>query len=226
MMLVNAATEKEMQACLDPLGVQFESLSPLAGRPWARRFGPYVLAVTGAGIPLTLARLLPLSASVSPELIVNIGIAGAYPGVGLAIGEVVAGESECFGDIGIETPDAVGFTPISRLSWGDPAYARPLPLVSDRFGFSVPLRGAQGCTVNACTGTSATGARRRQQTGADFETMEGAAVALAAAELGIPAAELRAISNYASDRDMRPANIALALNALGQRVSDWLGRNQ
>lgn len=225
MILVCAASEGEMQACLDPLGVSFGGLPQTAGRPWARRYGPYLLAVTGAGIPLALARLMPLAGAERPDLLVSVGIAGAYVGSGLAIGEVVAGESETFGDIGVETPEPGGFIPVAGFPWGDPVYAKPLPLVTDRWKFADPVRAARGCTVNSCTGSAATGARRRERTGAGFETMEGAGVALAGAELGIPAAELRAISNIAADRDMRPGNIALALGALGARVSDWLGRD-
>lgn len=225
MILICAATEMEMQACLDPLDLLFGSLAQSGDRPWARRYGPHLAVVTGAGIPLTLARLLPLAGSGRPELIVTLGIAGAYPGSGLAIGEVVEGESETFGDIGLEIPGDEAFQPISGLPWSDPAYAGPMALATDRFGFADPIRVARGCTVNACTGTVATGARRREQTGADFETMEGAAAALAGAELGIPVAELRAISNIAAERDMRPGNIAHALRALGLRASDWLGRN-
>jgi futalosine hydrolase len=224
MILVCAATEKEMQACFGPLDRVFGRLEQAAGRPWVRRYGPHLAVVTGAGIPLTLARLMPLAASERPELIVTVGIAGAYPGSGLAIGEVVEGVCETFGDLGVEIPGAEAFHPISGLPWGDPAYANPLPLATGRWGFAEPIRAARGCTVNACTGTAATGARRRAQTGADFETMEGAAVALAGAELGIPVAELRAISNIASERDMRPENIVLALRALGARASEWLGR--
>lgn len=225
MILLCAATEMEMQACLDPLGLVFGTLEQAGGRPWVRRYGPHLAAVTGAGLPLTLVRLLPLAATERPALIVTVGIAGAYGGSGLAIGDVVEGGSETFGDIGVEIPGAESFQPISGLPWGDPVYSRPLPLATGRWGFAQPMRVARGCTVNACTGTAATGARRRAQTGADFETMEGAAVALAGAELGIPVAELRAISNIAAERDMRPENISLALRALGLRVSDWLGRN-
>lgn len=226
MILICAATEMEMRACLDPLGLAFGSLEQAAGKPWVRRFGSHLAVVTGAGIPLTLARLMPLSASERPDLIVTVGIAGAYPGSGLAIGEVVEGVSETFGDLGVEIPGDECFQPISGLPWGDPAYSRPLPLATGCWGFPEAIRAARGCTVNTCTGTAATGARRRARTGADFESMEGAAAALAGAELGIPVAELRAISNIAADRDMRPENIALALSALGGRASDWLGRNK
>jgi len=44
--------------------------------------------------------------------------------------------------------------------------------------------------------------------------MEGAAVAQAGYILESPVCEIRAISNIASDRDMRPENIRIALDAL------------
>lgn len=224
MILLCAATLAEMEACLGPLGAAFASLPADGSRAWARRRGDVVLAVTGVGIPLTLARLMPLAASLRPSLIVNIGIAGAYPGAGLAIGDLAVGESETFGDLGMETPGPEAFLPLAGFAWSDAVYARPLALSLEPWrGHGTP-RTARGCTVNACAGTAATGARRRALAGADFESMEGAAVALAGSELGIPAAEARAISNIAADRDMRPENIALAMGALGGFVSAWLGR--
>jgi futalosine hydrolase len=224
MILLCAATRMELDACLGPLGDAFDSL-PAGPRPWTCRRGRVLLAVTGPGIPLTLARLMPLLASERPSALVSIGIAGAYAGSRLSIGDLVAGESELFGDLGMETTGPEVFLPIAGFDWSDALYARPLPLSLEPLGTATSLKRARGCTVNACTGTAATGARRRSLTGADFETMEGAAVALAGVELGIPVAEVRAISNIAADRDMRPENIGLALRALGGFVSAWLERS-
>ena len=74
------------------------------------------------------------------------------------------------------------------------------------------------CTVNACTGTEDTGLLRERLFGVAMESMEGAAVALACSAAGIPVCEVRAISNIASHRDMRPENIRLAL----ENLSDYL----
>lgn len=223
MILLCAATLRELDACIMALGTPFEAL-PDGPRPWARRLGRHVAAVTGVGMPLTLARLLPLAAEIRPDLIVNAGIAGAYPGSGLGIGDLAVAESECFGDLGMETPEPDGFLPLEDMPWCDSEYLLPLALSVESFGGADGPRIARGCTVNACTGREATGVRRRGMTGADFETMEGAAAALAARELGIPASEARAISNMASTRDMRPENIDLALGNLGAYMGGWLGR--
>lgn len=225
MILICAATVMELDACLAASGERFEALPAEGGQAWVRTLGGHLLAATGVGIPLTLARLLPLASARKPELIVDVGIAGAYPGSGLGIGDLAAAESEVFGDLGMETPGPEAFLPLGGMPWADDLYRRPLPLLLEPFRGEGFPRPGKGCTVNACAGRAETGKRRRDLFAADFETMEGAAVALAARELAIPACELRAISNFASDRDMRPENMALALGNLGVYMDGWLRRN-
>jgi futalosine hydrolase len=205
--LVCAATARELEACGEA--------------------GPgRIHAVTGAGIPMTLVRLLPLLREHAPSMILNVGIAGAYPGSGLAIGDLAGGESEVFGDLGLELPGPEAFRPLGETPWADPEYRRPIPLATAVFAAAGPgagsIRIAKGCTVNACAGTPSTGALRRRVHGADFESMEGAAVALAGMLAGIPVAEIRAISNFAAGRDMRPENIELALGNLGVYMRGFL----
>ncbi len=214
-LLVCAATERELKTFWQegengslPEGVQ------------SGRDGDFVFALTGVGIPQTLGRVTALIQTLRPVRILNIGIAGAYPGSGLAIGDVVAADSEVYGDVGFELPEDPGFQPIRAVPFGV-AYATPFTLEPDP-RWTQPLDGAirigRGCTVNACTGTERTGRLRETLYGALFETMEGAAVAQAAAQEGIPVCEVRAISNIASRRDMRPENIALALANLRRHL--------
>jgi len=169
------------------------------------------LLVTGVGIPLALMRTLEVMERERPARVLNIGIAGAYPASGLAIGDIVIGLSEVYGDVGFELPETPGFRHIGEADWGA-FYREPLPL--SQFAEFAGASVRAGCTVNACTGTEATGRLREQLFGAAFETMEGAAVAQAGQTLGIPVCEVRAISNIAARRDMRPENIQLALDRL------------
>lgn len=164
--------------------------------------------LTGVGIPLALAQTLTVAGRLRPRRILNIGIAGAYPDSGLQIGDIVVGQSEVYGDVGFALPDAPGFRSIGESEWGA-FYQSPLPLA--HFSeFPAPHLGS-GCTVNTCTGTEAVGRLRETLLQVQFETMEGAAVAQAGQTLGLPVCEIRAISNFASVRDMRPENIRLAL---------------
>jgi|GEM_PF-414593 len=189
------------------------------GRVWriASNAVTNLFAITGVGIPHTLLNLAPLLVRFPPALVVNGGIAGAYEGSGLAVGDVVLGVSETFADLGMETPEneeeGGGFLPLGGFPFADASLRAPLPLCAPRLAGFSPQRG-RGATVNACTGTARTGARRRHQFDVDFETMEGAAVALAARSQGIPMVELRAISNFASRRDMRPEHIRRAYASL------------
>lgn len=195
MVLVCAATEFELRCFPDTEGA--------------------VKAVTGVGVPATLALLPPLLEKFRPALAVNVGIAGAYPEAGLALGDVVLGEREVFGDLGFELPDGE-FTPLQDSPFG--GWYEPLALhVPPVLG-----PGVIGVTVNACTGTLATGERRRDRFGASFETMEGAAFALACQNAGVRGVEVRAISNFAAERDMRPENIKAALASL----TEFLTRNR
>ena len=163
---------------------------------------------TGVGIPLALATVLETARREQPQAILNIGIAGAYPGSGLALGDIVTAEREVYGDIGFEMPEPPCFRPIQVTPFGE-EYLQHFFLVPWP---QVPAR--TGCTVNTCTGTEATGRRREQQFQAAFETMEGAAVAQAGALLGIPVREVRAISNLAARRSISPATIRFALDRL------------
>jgi len=163
--------------------------------------------LTGVGIPLALAQTLSVAGRLGPKRILNIGIAGAYPNSGLQIGDLVVGASEVYGDVGFALPEPPGFRHIGGSEWGE--FYHPMPLT--QFPEFPAAHTGAGCTVNTCTGTEDMGRLRETLLGVQFETMEGAAVAQAGQTLGIPVCEIRAISNFASTRDMRPESIRLAL---------------
>jgi futalosine hydrolase len=194
MLLVCAATDFELAAFPDNAGPEL------------------IRAVSGVGIAATLLGLR-LPDGPRPELILNIGIAGVYPGTGMEIGDVVLADGETWGDVGFELPEEPGFRPVTESPFGG-WYAEPLPTVRPGEWYLPNAHVARGCTVNCCTGTEETGIRRRDRFGAGFETMEGAAVAALGRAWGIPVCEVRAISNIAGRRDMRPENIRRALDSL------------
>ncbi len=114
-----------------------------------------------------------------PDMAILAGIAGAYPGSGIAVGDCVLVSSEFVADQGAFRQD--GFTPL---------YARNIecPYVCDIQAVpSVP-----GCTVNAAAGSFFAPA------GA-VENMEGAAFFAVCEGLGVPFLEVRAVSNMTTD---------------------------
>jgi futalosine hydrolase len=70
-------------------------------------------------------------------------------------------------------------------------------------------------TVATCSGRDEAAREVARRTGALAESMEGAAVVHAARRLGVPAIELRSISNTTGDRSRQRWEIAIALEALG-----------
>lgn len=162
--------------------------------------------LTGVGMPSVYRTFL--SQSVTGPLI-SLGIAGAYEGTGLKIGDVVVVESEIVGDLGMELPFDPKFTPLREFPFG--LSHKAVRLFVPRKAM-VPL--VSGCTVSTVTGTRETGTRHRENYGVAIETMEGYAVADIAAAYRVPCIEVRAISNYATVRDMRSENIRIALAAL------------
>ncbi len=208
-----AATRDELQT----LGLEgAEIVEP--NRLWKIPEG--YAAVTGVGIPATLLRLPRWIDALQPRWIVNTGLAGAYAAAEWEVGDLAVGSSEIFADLGMEMPDAEGFRPLSRFAFADPSECGPLALwVPEEITGALAnlrLRRGRGATVNGCTGRASTGALRHRLFAADFESMEGAAVALVAERRGIPVCEVRAISNIAADRDLRPENVAAALRILAE----------
>lgn len=197
--------------------------SPLDDGTVSAVCGPIALAVTGVGIPLTLLRLPPLLTALQPEAVLNLGIAGAYPNSGLSVGDIAVARSETIGDIGFELPEEPGFQPVSIAPFG--AFYRRISLrIPDGMGnlpANLTVRETDGCTVSCCTGALRTGLQRERLFNVGIESMEGAAVALACSEANIPVSEVRAISNIAADRDMRPENITLALANLGDYLQAY-----
>ena len=151
--------------------------------------------------------------------IVLAGICGAYPGRGLNIGDVVRVESERVGDLGVVERDG-SFTPWNRVSGSsvqvyESSPLRGVPASLER------LKAVSGLTVNCCTGTSAMAAERVLNFDVDVESMEGAACFSVCRAFGMPCFEIRAVSNFASDRNKASWRISEALAALQSLVNSF-----
>jgi futalosine hydrolase len=179
------------------------------------------LIVTGVGA-VNAAHAVTLAISRSrPEAIVVCGVGGAYPGSGLAVGDVVAAEAECYGDLGADGP--LGFLDMKAL--GFPVIPGDAPLYNELPFEVFPLeRRVRFVTVNTCTGTGAAARTLAARTGGAVENMEGAAVAHVARLHGVPAGELRGISNLVTDRDTSQWRIRDAALAAQEALIAWIAR--
>lgn len=157
-----------------------------------------------------------------PKAVVVCGIGGAYPGSGLAIGDVACAASECYGDLGASSP--TGFLDMQAIGFpivdGPPPIYNVLPMQVFPTGRRVPF-----VTMSTCTGTAAAARAIAARTGGAVENMEGAAVAHVAALHGIPAGELRGISNLVTDRDTAAWRIKDAATAAQEALLSWLAQH-
>jgi len=164
---------------------------------------------TGCGPAAAAAGLAIALGAKRPDRIVGVGIAGAYPSSPFRPPQLVRVDEDAFVDLGAESPS--GFLDLWSLGLAHTGVDRRYP--SEVPGFLSHLPSARGATCSTCTGTLAT-QRLRESTGAQIETMEGAAWALVASRLSIPFHQVRAISNAAGPRDRASWKIAEALTAL------------
>lgn len=170
--------------------------------------------VGGVGPAAAAAATSAALAASRYDLVISVGIAGGFSPV--AVGDIAVASSIVFADLGAETSN--GFLPVTELGFGTSRYdvAPSLAVeLADRTG------GHMGTilTVATVTGTAASAAAlHRRHADAVAEAMEGAGVAAAAVEHGVPFAEVRAISNLVGPRDRSAWDIPAALVALGAAI--------
>ncbi len=200
MILVVAATEIEMAPFIETMGRKHTS------RPIGNSWKSLIAGVGPVSTMQNLTRHL-LQEEGKLDLIVNLGIAGAYiqpiqrdqP----QLLDLCLAQREILGDFGICLENEIdyldpGLTGPLVFDLGPGIKSRAMNILTDAY---YPVHEGTFITVNSVTGTRARGDFLQQRWGALCENMEGASVAKLCAEFSIPCVELRCISNYVEDRD-------------------------
>jgi len=195
------------------------------------KIGPASLACCAGGIGKTNAAAASswLIERYRPQLVIITGCGGAYPGSGLAVGDLAVASDEIFGDEGVVTPD--GWLDLKQmglpmLQEGGRSWYNTIPLARHEAEKVMQLADGHGLhlirgrfvTVSCCSGTKARGLDLARRYQAVCENMEGAAIALVALRYGIPCLEIRGISNLVEDRDMSRWDIGKAVEAAQRLV--------
>lgn len=153
------------------------------------------------------------------DFVISAGVAGSLPDSGLSIGDIVVASSCVYVEEGLITPD--GFKNMEAMGFS----------LGDFDGNTVPVDGmlveqlsevgGKGsiATVATCSGTDEQAALVADRTGCICEAMEGAAVVHAARLSGLPAIEIRTISNTTGNRDAQQWDLDLALKNLCTAVN-------
>jgi futalosine hydrolase len=188
-------------------------------RERVRDFPHVRLIVTGVG-PVNAAHGATVAIMQDrPDAVVVCGVGGAYPSSALQVGDVVSAAIEIYGDLGAQSPS--GFLDMKAL--GFPVVAGPPPVFNE-----LPLQicptntRVRFVTVSTCTGTEITAREIEARTRGAVENMEGAAVAHVACLHGVPAGEVRGISNIVTNRDTKSWRLKDAALAAQDSVIAWL----
>ena len=182
--------------------------------------------VTGVGsIATSWAMTKSITSGISPDLALNIGIAGTYR-EHIKIGDVVIPVSDCFADAGINT--GKGFITLSEagLEDSDAPPFRSGKIISENKYVSVITRlmkPASAVTVNMATATENGIRSIMERYNPDIETMEGAAFFYVCSRENLPFAAIRSVSNRVEEiRDKKKWNIPLALGNLTDKLNEVL----
>ncbi len=150
------------------------------------------------------------------DLAVSAGIGGAYPASRLVPGDLAVSSEMIYGGLG--ALDGKHFLDLEALGLPLlPGVYNRLPAWDGARAFAEEIGAACGPTLTLDTVTgSLDGARSLEARfpGALTEGMEGAGVAHAARLAGVPAVELRAVSNLVGPRDRAAWRVPEALAAL------------
>lgn len=147
------------------------------------------------------------------DFALNAGIAGSF-NEGLSLGDVVHVTEDCFSELG--AMDGSSFLSIDQLGFG---MARMAPYLSETLEVLLSSeKKMKGITVNCVHGSDEEILLIKERLRPDIETMEGAAFFYACNQVGLPAVQLRSISNYVERRDKSKWDISLAIETLNERL--------
>ena len=222
LLLTATAMEGDRLASCLELAVEQE----IFGRRWLfgqlQGIGAHLIE-TGLGAVNTAYALTRALEQISaPQIVLQVGVGGAYAQSGLHIGDLALARDDSFADLGVLTP--AGWETAEGI--GIPVLKGPPPLyntfpcaasvsegacefLSSRVEGAIRL--GPFATVQEVSGTAALGVERsRRIPGAICESMEGAAAAQICALYGIDFVQLRGISNAVEDRDRSKWDLPLA----------------
>lgn len=173
------------------------------------------LLITGVGMTAT-AYNLGKYLSEDYALVLNLGIAGSFD-KSVALGTVLNIISDEFSELGAEDKNI--FLTIDDLGFGKSHYCGNY---TTNHPVLQQISTVTGITVNKVHGNTASIAEVTKRLSPFTESMEGAAVFYACEKAGIPALQIRGVSNYVEERNRDAWNIGLAIKNLNQWAIEFL----
>ena len=153
------------------------------------------------------------------DFVISAGVAGSLPNGNLSVGDVVVASSCVYVEEGLITPD--GFQDMEAMGFSLGNFSGNIVPVDATLLEQLGAVGITGsiATVATCSGTDEQAVLVADRTGCLCEAMEGAAVVHAARIAGLPAIEIRVISNTTGNREAQKWDLDLALESLGAAIN-------
>lgn len=227
---VVAALEQELALLVAKLDARLET--PRGHSPHhVAAVGPGLVRLVALGVgvvsaALTLGRLTALGL---PEAAVMVGSAGALPGSGCGMGDLVAADEEVLAELGVLVGPGQGDAGEMGLADLLQRVALDRSLVDEVTAAVEPAAGVRRGSLLTVVGVSAQPEQaeaRARRFHALAENMEGYALALAGRCFGIRTAEIRGISNRAGDRDKSRWDLTTAQERAQLAVLKYLKRRR
>jgi len=168
--------------------------------------------VCGVGPVEAAAATAAALARDAPERVLHVGLAGA---AGLEPGTLVVGTESLYVDLAAAIPVVSHVEPDLRLL---AAVREALPEVP-----ALPIATSAAVGEMPVPGTAGARHRWRERDGVAVEAMEGFAVLRACALAGVPALEVRAVSNELGEEDRSRWELERGLAALATAIPSLLG---
>ncbi len=207
--LVVTAVVEELAAVAAPFSCQAGPASPYPSRSAETSAGEVVIVAGGIGMAASAAATAHACGRAAYDAVLSMGIGGGFDGRA-AVGEVVVATSSVACQLGADSPD--GYLDFGGLGLAETVLATTgdVTLLAARLGAGTgPV-----LSVSTVTGTDARAVEYAERWDPVAEAMEGFGVWTAAKAAGVPAYEIRAISNRVGRRDRSSWDIAGALAAL------------
>lgn len=221
-LLIVAATEPEIAPLLEELSFYAEKNPRLKSYEINGR--TVDVLITGIGMTATAAWVSRTLAIESYSAALNVGLCGSFDRT-IALGEVVGVVEDCIAYVGAE--DDKKFLSLSDLnlqSDDEFPYVGGKLISSGGSDFTTlgSLKNCRGITVNLVHGNKASINAITKRLHPQVESMEGAGFYYACAIAGVPALQVRSVSNYVERRNRDAWQIGLAVKNLNNAILEFL----
>lgn len=178
------------------------------------------ILITGVGSPGCVYQITNAINERKPSMIIQAGIAGSFE-KNISLCETFCIQSDYFGDIGVienkkwKSVFDLGFSNPDRVPYKNGKLINPNKKILKDCG----LKTANAVTVNEIS-TSKTKIDLFKNEHVQLESMEGAALHLAALMKKIPFLQIRSVSNYVGERNKKKWNMSGAIKSLNSAVME------